>query len=112
MGIGFLNYGRQELNEMAKDNHWLEVNDVMVAFNLIGRQKHNVHCHNDVIIFDKSDDEKGECLNLLDVEKNIFAACICEKINKGRKCRAKDIEELFHFTFVVLYREKKTGSNS
>ena len=107
VGIGFLNYGRQELNEMAKDNHWLEVNDVMVAFNLIGRQKHNVHCHNDVIIFDKSDDEKGECLNLLDVEKNIFAACICEKINKGRKCRAKDNEDLFHFMFVVLYREKK-----
>ena len=105
VGIGFLNYGRTELNEMAKDNHWLDLNDVLVPLNIIRRRKHNVHYHNDVIIFDKSVVEYGDDLDFHNVTKNIFAACICEKINKRGKGMRNDKDDLFHFMYIVLYRE-------
>ena len=103
--IGFLNYGRQELNEMAKDNHWFEVNDVMVAFNLIGQQKHNVHCHNDVIIFDKSDDEKGEGLNLQNVEKNILQRVSVRKSIKEENVPGKILK--IYFILCTLFSTEK-----
>ena len=63
---------------MAKPNHWLDQNDVMVPFNLIGRRKAKVHCHNHVIQLEK---EELEELKLTHVTKDIFVVCICEKIN-------------------------------
>ena len=66
---------------MAKHNHWLEQNDVIVPFNLIRRRKENVHCHYHVIELEEKEIEK---LELSHLSKNIFAACIYERINKKR----------------------------
>ena len=64
---------------MAKPNHWLDQNDVMVLFNFIWRRKVKVHCHNHIIQLEK---EELKELKLTHVTKDIFSACICERINR------------------------------
>ena len=88
---------------MAKHNHWLEQNDVIVPFNLIGRRKENVHCHYHVIELEEKEIEK---LELSHVTNFFSSVCIYERIDK-KKMITENILKVYFISYTLFCAEKK-----
>ena len=72
----------KRIEKNGKMNNWLEQNDVMVLFNLIGRRKVEVHCHNHVIQLQKKEFKK---LNLTHATKDILLHVSVKESISGTK---------------------------
>ena len=87
---------------MAKQNHWLDQNDFMVPFNLFGRRKVKVHCHNHVIQLEKEESEK---LKLTHVTKDILQRVYVKESIKGTIKESKIAKDYF-ILHTLLFTEK------